>query len=672
MRRLAAVLLVAGLPLATAATLRRLADDARTIEAAMHHLGNDVVKDWPGVPEAPEGMRLSVRFDATRNEREQTLLVRQRDVDDVWTIELNGAAVGVLDRRKPDVTRPYAIPAGALRDGENELVIAAPKGTDDIALGEIRLVPRPLREHLKLRRIAVRVTEGRTGKPTPARITIAGPGGASPEIRFPSPGAAAVRDGVLYTTSGEVSFEVPEGGYDLFATRGAEWGLARAHMDSGVLDEVRVGLSIDREVDTAGWIAADTHLHTFTFSGHGDSTVEERVATLAGEGVELAIATDHNHHTDYRPLQSELGLGAHFTAVTGNEVTSDNGHFNAFPFAPGVAPPPHQEKDWVKLVDGIRAKGATVVILNHPRWPKLETGPLGVFGMDRTTGVRTSGPPRLPVDAMELVNSTALLDDPLYLFTDWFALLNHGERIFAVGSSDSHTVGDPVGLGRTYVRSATDVPSAIDVGEACRSFTTGALSVSLGMFADARVADGGIGSTVSVSDGRIEGTLRIASASWVRPRKILLFLDGWIASEIAVELPQGRPTDLRVPIALTAPPHDAYLVCVVLGDEIRAPFWRSEQPYTLAATNPIWLDRDGDGVCDAPRVTARRLLGEGVAAPEAIVERLARCDDAVAIQMVQIASETWGDDLRAHLATIARSVPPERGTLREFLARAAR
>ena len=56
-----------------------------------------------------------------------------------------------------------------------------------------------------------------------------------------------------------------------------------------------VPLAIRREVATPGLVACDTHVHTLTNSGHGDATIAERVVTLAGEGIELPIATDHNY-----------------------------------------------------------------------------------------------------------------------------------------------------------------------------------------------------------------------------------------------------------------------------------------------------------------------------------------------------------------------------------------
>ena len=64
---------------------------------------------------------------------------------------------------------------------------------------------------------------------------------------------------------------------------------------------------IRREVPTPGYVACDTHVHTLTHSGHGDATDVERVVTLAGEGVELPVATDHNKQVDYHAAAVKAG-----------------------------------------------------------------------------------------------------------------------------------------------------------------------------------------------------------------------------------------------------------------------------------------------------------------------------------------------------------------------------
>ena len=123
--------------------------------------------------------------------------------------------------------------------------------------------------------------------------------------------------------------------------------------------------------------------------------------------------------------------------------------------------------------------GAKVVILNHPRWPSITDSPFAATALDPDTG-EIHGQ-ELTVDATELANSGCLLDDPLFLFRDWFALLNRGYRIGAVSASDSHTVGEPVGQGRSYVPSATDDPSKIDVDASCDALKHGRNSIAVGM-----------------------------------------------------------------------------------------------------------------------------------------------------------------------------------------------
>ena len=89
----------------------------------------------------------------------------------------------------------------------------------------------------------------------------------------------------------------------------------------------RLTLPISQEVDTPGFVAADTHLHTYSFSGHGDASLDERIFTLAGEGVELAIATDHNHFTDYKPQQAMRFYGI-IVAATLTGVLLDWSHLD--------------------------------------------------------------------------------------------------------------------------------------------------------------------------------------------------------------------------------------------------------------------------------------------------------------------------------------------------------
>ena len=183
------------------------------------------------------------------------------------------------------------------------------------------------------------------------------------------------------------------------------------------------------------------------------------------------------------------------------------------------------------------------------------------------------------------------------------------EKITAVGSSDSHTVDNIVGQGRTYVRSSTDDAAKISIDESCKAFLRGDTTVSLGIFADIKVNGSHVmGDTVTLGGRAVEADLRVAAPSWVTPKRALVFLNGVAVAEHTVPTTKGKPTDTQLRFNLPALEHDAWLVCVVLGDGVTHPAWTTKQPYTFAATNPVYLDADSDGAYRSPAATAEALL----------------------------------------------------------------
>ncbi|MGA0868193.1 MAG: CehA/McbA family metallohydrolase, partial [Planctomycetota bacterium] len=355
--------------------------------------------------------------------------------------------------------------------------------------------------------------------------------------------------------------------------------------------------------------------------------------------------------------------------------TTKVGHMNAFPLEEGGPKPDSTLMDWVQLVQGIREKGAKVVILNHPRWPQIPTGPFGEFGLSRLTG-ELPGQTAVPFDAMELVNSTTVERDPMFLFVDWFALLNHGQTMTAAGTSDSHTVGDPVGQGRTYVPSRTDDPARIDVDASCEAFQQGRTTISMGIFVEVNVGDAkGPGDVCHVNGRRVGAELRVAAPSWVRPRTAIAFVNGIELARQEVPVEDGAPTDANLVFDLALPPHDGHLVFVVLGDPVTSPHWRTMNRYTLAATNPVWLDVDSRNGYQSPRSIGESLAQRAGDDPEALAALVADADDAVAVQALHAARLGWqkGSDLpvmvakaRAKVAEVV-AARPDRAVLREYL-----
>jgi hypothetical protein len=619
-------------------------DDVLVVSAGYHHLGDDETPEWPEAPAAPSSAPLEFTFEASaRTNGPFVLSVHQRHVSDPWTVTLNGEDVATLETHEDQRVAYYPLPSGSLRDGANTLEFSTAKATDDVTLGDVRIHFQSLVELLDLGMVDVSVSDG-DGYPVPARLTLVDEAGELPALHQVTGKHTAVRRGVVYTDGGSTRMYVPRGTYTVHASKGTEWSHSQATVTAG--RDGAISLSLTHEVDTRGWVAADTHIHTVPFSNHGDANPQERVLTLAAEGVELAIATDHNHNTDLAPFRSELALEAHFTPVVGNEVSTPIGHFNAFPLDPDGEVPLHDSNDWVALVEDMRAKGALAVILNHPRWPAHDTGPFGKFGLDQATGQRrTTGTPFL-FDAMELVNSTTDTVAPMVLFEDWFSLLNKGERVFAVGSSDSHTVGDPVGRGRTYVRSETDDVGDLDVDTLAMNIADGHSSVSLGIIVDVRVEGrSAMGHTVFVDDQDVDFQLRIAAPSWVDPERYVVWINGRVLYERTLSPSRGQVTDLLLPLNINLEHlHDAWVVVGVFGSDAGGEWWPGPNQYTLAASNPIFLDGDGDGIYESPREIA---LSRWKGAPTSL--DLVDADDAVAIQYLELAAEYYETQARTRL-----------------------
>jgi hypothetical protein len=305
-----------------------------------------------------------------------------------------------------------------------------------------------------------------------------------------------------------------------------------------------------------------------------------------------------------------------------------------------------------------------MVVLNHPRWPKprdtgLPHGPFAVQGLDRATGAFATGQ-TYAFDGIELVNSTTRISDadsrPRWLIEDWFALQNRGYHVSAVGTSDSHTVGDPVGQGRTYVECDTDLVQEIDVDAVCAAFRTGRSSVSLGIFATASLGDGTrMGGTSTASTGApVRLDLRVAAPGWVRPRAAEIYASGEQIATMQVPLEPGAPTDVTLSFMLPPPRHDAHLVCVVLGDAVTGPYWRTREDFTIAVTNPIYLDADGDGAYSAPREIAARMLPRAPEDSDALGRLLENLEPAIGLHLLDLVAAEHPERARALDATVDR------------------
>jgi hypothetical protein len=593
-----------------AAPLTTIAGEHVIINTERIRLGEPDSPEWQWFENDPprEGA-LELPFQAEANAKEATLFIRQSDVKLEWRVHLNGKPLGKLFLMEEDLIQAIPVPANSLRNGGNVLSILPPIGAgDDIILRDIALDSRPVREAIHQGTLEVQVREMKGGR-IPCRITIVDEDGAlAPLVAAPGE-SLAVRPGVIYTGNGGARVGLRAGRYIVYASRGFEYGMASQQIDIREGATVPLSLEITREVPTPGLVACDTHIHTLTLSGHGDSTLDERMLTIAGEAVELPVATEHNLNADYAEAATRTGTAQFFTPVRGNEVTTSVGHFNIFPVGIGAVEPNAKLTEWPEIMKSIRATpGVQVVVLNHPRSVHNKFVPFGPDNFDAENGT-SKGRIELSFDGLEAINSGAQQTDYMQVFRDWFALLNRGIRVAAVGASDSHDVSRfIVGQARTYIAAADDDPARIDIAGACKNLLAGRAYVSMGLLPLITVEDRfSVGDLATSLPPQVHVRVEVLGPSWVRAEKVELFANGAKIREATIEPTRSSVGGLKGEIRWTVsrPAKDTHLVVIATGPPVTAPFWAMSRPYqptsrkwlgrAVGASNPVWLDADGDG-----------------------------------------------------------------------------
>ncbi|MCC5943057.1 MAG: PHP domain-containing protein [Balneolaceae bacterium] len=614
----------------------------------MYHIRSTSEREWSFYPEIANRDRLIIDFNSETNRSPVTLKLRQNDVKQRWAITLNDQQIGNLHADESDITAYFSIPEQTLRSGVNRLIIQQANTTpDDIQLGNVSLINRPVEEVLNEGRVSLNVSEKDSGNPIPARLTIVNHQKSLQTVGASSGNHIAVRPGVVYTGNGIAEFGLPEGVYTIYANRGMEFSVDSATVTIERGSEIVAALEIERQVFPTGFINSDTHTHTFTHSGHGDASIEERMITIAGEGIDFPIATDHNVHIDYEPVAIEMGLRHYFTPAVGNEVTTGIGHFNIFPTSADVPVPDYQPEDWDELFDNIyNTEGIRVVILNHGRDLHRGFRPLDRENFNPYTGrFRDGFNPRF--NAMEVINSGAHQTDMMQLFRDWFAMLNHGLQVSPVAGSDAHDVTRYIlGQSRTYIQSETTDPSSIDIQKAAEAVAAGRVSVGMGLYTEILVnGNYGPGDIVPASDS-IHVEVTVQGPGWTTLETVELYRNGIKIDEIQIADDGIAGVKWRGSRTLDPLGHNSWITAIARGPGVEELYWpigRPWQPdtpdwtpYVFGATGAVWLDEDGTGEKRSAHYYAAELVNQSEHTIATLLELLGPYDEAVAIQTAGI------------------------------------
>jgi hypothetical protein len=324
-------------------------------------------------------------------------------------------------------------------------------------------------------------------------------------------------------------------------------------------------------------------------------SLTDRVLTLAAEGIELAVPTDHNHVTDYGEAIAYQRLDGKLASMTGVEITTLNwGHFNAYPYAKTLEVPPTHETSPAEIFAIVRARAPQAVLqVNHPRMPGV-----GYFNrgeVDTKTGVAHSPEFSFAFDTLEVSNGFDLEDPSVFErnLREWFELLNVGRRYTAVGNSDSHhMVFQWAGWPRTYVRVPDQDLAHVDPLDVARALTSGHALVSCGIFV-LPTANGSAGPGDTVLGPHVSLAISLRAPDWVDVSEVEVFANGAKVEERSREQALGAAGwNLDVDLQVKA---DTWIVVVARGNRFMNDALPGKWIKPFGLSNPIYVDADSDG-----------------------------------------------------------------------------
>lgn len=576
-------------------------------ETRRHHAR--VVLGGPGV----DGLVRAVAETEGASVRTVTGVVRDASgepASGVWVlVESDGGFVtrarsGAEGRYAVTVPEGSAVELTAFRRGDRVVgPVAVPASSSDV---DLTLAEGGL--------VHVRVTEAGSDLPLPVRVQLLPVGGSAPGVpsRFGVPAIPSGRIQVEYPTDGEVRLRAPAGPVRVVVSRGYEYELVSRDVVVAEGETVEVEVALERVVDTTDVQCGDFHIHTHRSNDSGDDA-RLKVRSAVADGLELPVRSEHEYTATFQPLLEELGLTRWAYGIGSIEMTSFElwGHMGVVPLVPRPGEVNAGAPRWqryptpadpdrrvealgpIEVFDAVRRRPeAPVVIINHPRG---NPNYFDYVGFDPVTGaVARRDDWDEEFTLVEVFNDRdwrQALDRDV---RDWLALLDSGRRVFAVGSSDSHSISSsPVGYPRTCLRVGTDAPEALTPERIRDALAAGHGTISGGVYVDAWVGAAGPGDEASGLGERARVRVRVQAASWVDVDRIDVVVDGRIVEQLDI-LPDDadllRPTlrfDRELDVEVSA--RGSYVIVAAYGDRALEPVHPRRIPFGV--TNPIFLRR---------------------------------------------------------------------------------
>jgi len=413
------------------------------------------------------------------------------------------------------------------------------------------------------------------------------------------------------------------GTYLIYASRGPEYSLDQKVVEI-LKDELKeLTFRIDRVVETPNLVSLDPHLHTLNSDGR--MHIPERIRSVVAEGLDAAVATDHNFISDYSSALEKLGLNKYLAVSSGDEVTppSDMIHFNIYPLKPrpdeenmGAVAPVFEEV--TPLFEASRKKFQDAILqVNHPR-----AGDLGYFNNYQLDTEKAAFARELfntSFDLLEVMNGPYFYSSNSVAIEDWFHLLNQGYYFPLIGSSDAHSIDrEEPGYSRTYVFYEGEEGDKLNWASLALLLKKGRSFASNGPIIEFKVNAKYIpGDSFTSKNGEVELWIRVQSAPWIAVNEVRVIINGErkviFPVQTAKEVVQKFEDEFSLKLK-----KDSFLAVEVLGKETLYPVLQrpsrngllSDATIPYALTNPVFIDIDGNGKFDPPLPGKIRLTSD--------------------------------------------------------------
>lgn len=458
--------------------------------------------------------------------------------------------------------------------------------------------------------VRVLATENPSSQPLPVRVQLIPTGTTTLPTLPPNFGEPSLHDGRLYEefpTGGVAVMRAPPGQYRLVVSRGFEYELYDQPVTVTAGMAVNAAVPLRRVVDTANVMCGDFHIHTNRSPDSRDSA-RYKLASAAADGLEIAVRSEHEYVAEFAPLVQEMGIDRWVYGLTSLELTTFVwGHFGVFPLQVNPMQPNGGAVNWAgrlppAVFAEVRARPeAPAIVVNHPRTAGLGFGYVTVAGYNPATGMAER--PEYWDDRLstfEFFNDSTFEQNPENV-RDWYSFLGRGRRVFAVGSSDSHTVsaGSPVGYPRTCLYLGTDTPAMATPNGIRDAVASGRSTVSGGVYLDVAASPGAGGMATAGPGQELMGAgaearirLRVQAAPWVTATRAEVIVDGMARQTITLDNTTRDPMnpvirlqrDVMVPVAAGG----SWVIVAVHGGELVPVFPRRN---AFGVSNPIFLRR---------------------------------------------------------------------------------